>query len=259
MPKADLNPLARFSDRVEDYARYRPSYPSSLIDFLCKNAGLKAGASVADVGSGTGILTRLLLDAGARVHAVEPNDAMRAAAETEFRGRPNFVSVKGTAEKTGLPSASVSLITCAQAFHWFEPAETRTEFARILAPGGRCAIFWNTSVAHGSAFAEGYEVIKLRFRTDSGRVHHENIRALEEFDSFFGRGGWERQNFDNFQVLDRVGLRGRLLSSSYAPKSGHPAHESMLAALDELFDQCQSNGAVRMDYKTELFLGTFIR
>jgi SAM-dependent methyltransferase len=244
---------------VDDYVRYRPSYPSSLIDFLCRNAGLKAGASVADIGSGTGILTRLLLDAGARVHAVEPNDAMRAAAESELGDRPGFVSVNGTAEKTGLPSASVPLITCAQAFHWFEPVETRAEFARILAPGGRCAIIWNNSVGHGSAFAEGYEAIKSRFRTDSSRVQHESIRALEEFDSFFGRGGWENRSFDNFQVLDRIGLRGRLLSASYAPKSGHPAHESMLAALDELFDRCQSNGIVRMDYRTELFLGSFIR
>ncbi|MGD1029629.1 MAG: class I SAM-dependent methyltransferase [Opitutaceae bacterium] len=257
MPKADLNPLGRFSDRVEDYVRYRPSYPLSLVDFLRRNAGLEAGASVADVGSGTGILTRLLLDAGARVHAVEPNDAMRRAAESEFGDRSGFVSVNGTAEKTGLPSAVVSLITCAQAFHWFEPGETRVEFARILRPGGRCAIIWNNSAAHDSAFASGYEAIRSRFRTDSGRVHHENIRAMEEFDAFFGRGNWQRHSFGNFQVLDRIGLRGRMLSASYAPKPGHPAYESMIAALDELFERCQSNGTVRMDYNTELFLGAF--
>jgi SAM-dependent methyltransferase len=256
--KADLNPLGRFSDRVDDYVRFRPGYPSSLIDFLRANAGLKAGASAADVGSGTGILTRLLLDAGARVHAVEPNDAMRGAAEAEFGDNPRFISVNGTAEKTGLPAASVSLITCAQAFHWFEPAETRTEFARILAPGGRCAVIWNSSIMDGSAFAQGYELIKSKFGTDFGRVRHESVRAPAEFDSFFGRGGWQRHSFDNFQMLDRTGLRGRLLSSSYAPKPGHPAHEPMLAALDELFERCQLSGMVRMDYKTELFLGAFI-
>ena len=255
MSKAELNPLARFTDRVGDYVRYRPGYPQALIDFLRANAGLRAGVAVADIGSGTGIFTRSLLEAGARVFAVEPNDAMRGAAEAEFSGRSGFVSVRGTSEATGLGAASVALITCAQAFHWFEPAPTRAEFARILAPGGRCAIVWNTQIWRGSRFGEGYEEIKARFGTDFGRIRHENVRGAAMFDSFFGPGGWVRHSFEYCQVLDREGLKGRMLSSSYAPKKGDPAHEPMLAALDQLFDRCQTGGTVRMEYETELFLG----
>src|ERR1017187_8835274 len=149
---SDLDPLRRFSDRVEDYVRYRPGYPAGLIRALRSKAGLAQTSVVADVGSGTGIFTRLLLDEGARVFAVEPNDTMRGAAEAELRSRANFVSVKGTAEATGLEDHSVSLVTCAQAFHWFDPAGTRREFRRILAAGGWCALIWNTAIAGGSDF-----------------------------------------------------------------------------------------------------------
>jgi SAM-dependent methyltransferase len=250
----DLNPLSRFSSRVGDYVRYRPSYPGRLIEFLQDQAGLDSGAPVADVGAGTGIFTRLLLETGAQVWSVEPNDAMRAAAEAEFQGRPGFVSLKGTAEATGLADASVRLVTCAQAFHWFDPAGARREFRRILVPEGQCALIWNTAVRHGE-FAEGYEDLKAKFGTDFQQIRHENIKAPERFGPFFGAGGWKRHVFDNFQVLDWEGLQGRLMSSSYAPPSGHPGHAPMLAALRALFERCQRSGAVKMVYETELYLG----
>ena len=187
--------------------------------------------------------------------AVEPNDAMRGAAEAELRGDPNFVSVKGTAEATGLRDHSVSLVTCAQAFHWFDAAKARREFVRILAPGGSCALVCNTAVVDASDFAAGYERIKEEFGTDFTRVRHETLEKAGRFDAFFGAGRWERRVFANSQTLDFAGLRGRLLSSSYAPRQGHPRHPAMLAALRELFDRCQQGGAVRMEYETELFLG----
>ncbi len=254
MAEADLNPLGRFTDRVRDYVLYRPGYPASLMDFLRKEAGLGEGTAVADVGAGTGIFTRLLLQAGARVFAVEPNDGMRAAAEAEFRGDPRFVSLKGTAEATGVAEASVALVTCAQAFHWFDPVNTGREFRRILAPGGHCALIWNTSVRRGD-FAEGYEEIKARFGTDFERIRHENIDAPERFGPFFGPGGWTRHVFANFQVLDWESLKGRLMSSSYAPPPGHPGHDPMIAALRTLYEHCQREGSVRMEYETELYFG----
>ena len=250
-----LNPLLRFSDRVGDYVLYRPGYPADLIRFLRERAGLVPACAVADVGSGSGIFTRLLLQAGARVFAVEPNDAMRAAAESALRGEPDFASVKGTAEATGLADRSVSLVTCAQAFHWFDAARARGEFVRILAPGGWCALVWNTALVDASDFAAGYEKIKEEFGTDFTRVRHETLGKAGRFETFFGAGRWERRVFANSQTLDFAGLRGRLLSSSYAPREGHPRHPAMLVALRELFDRCQQGGCVRMDYETELFLG----
>jgi SAM-dependent methyltransferase len=252
---ASLDPLRRFSDRVEDYVRYRPGYPEAVIGLLRERVGLSQAAAVADVGSGTGIFTRMLLAAGATVFAVEPNDAMRAAAEAESSGRRGFRSVKGSAEATGLADGAVALVTCAQAFHWFEPAAARREFMRILVPGGWCALIWNTAIVDASEFAGGYERIKEEFGTDFRHVRREYIETSGRFDAFYGPGNWEKREFANLQSLDYRGLKGRLLSSSYAPKEGHPRHAAMIAALGSLFDRCQKDGAVRMDYRTEVFLG----
>lgn len=226
-----------------------------MIEFLAARAGLTERSAVADVGSGTGIFTRLLLDAGARVFAVEPNDAMRGAAESEFRALANFTSMKGTAEATGLDDRCVSLVTCAQAFHWFDHAAARREFMRVLAAGGWCALVWNTAIVEGDDFAVGYERIKEEFGTDFRSVRHENIEKTGGFAAFFGAGGWTKEVFANSQTLGLEGLRGRLLSSSYAPKEGHPRHGAMVAAMEELFARCQRDGVVRMDYGTEVFLG----
>jgi len=250
-----LDPLGRFSDRVGDYVRYRPSYPAAAIAFLGSRIGLSGASTVADVGSGTGIFTGLLLATGAHVLAVEPNDAMRSAAEVQFAGRRNFTSVRGAAEATGLADRSVSLVTCAQAFHWFDVAAARREFSRILSPGGWCALVWNTSVIGKSEFAVGYERIKEEFGTDFRTIRLEAFEREGRFDAFFGPGKWEKETFANFQSLDLAGLRGRLLSSSYAPKAGQPGHEGMMTALDQLFERCQKDGAVRMDYDTEVFFG----
>jgi SAM-dependent methyltransferase len=249
------DPLRRFSDRVDDYVRHRPSYPRGVIALLREQAGLGEASVVADIGSGTGIFTRLLLGAGARVWAVEPNDAMRQAAEAEFRDRAAFTSIRGTAEATGLPERSVSLVTCAQAFHWFDAAAARREFMRILEPGGRCALIWNTPLATGTEFAIGYERIKQEFGTDFKRVRHENIEKTGRFPAFFGGGAWHKTCLENSQTLDLEGLKGRLLSSSYAPNLGHPRYGAMIEALEGLFQRCQQEGVVRMDYATEVFLG----
>ncbi len=252
-----LDPLNRFSDRVDNYVRYRPTYPAEAIHYLGANVGLSEESVVADVGAGTGIFTRLLLETGARVFAVEPNDAMRGAADAALRHHANFQSVQGTAEATGLPDASVSLITCAQAFHWFRLEETRREFRRILRPGGWCAVIWNTPVVDGSEFAIGYEQIKEKFGTDFEQVKQVNVDSAGRFDVFFGPGKWQRQEFGNLQTLDLDGLKGRMLSSSYAPTEGHPRFGAMLAALEALFHRCQRDNTVQMDYKTEVFSGRF--
>jgi SAM-dependent methyltransferase len=174
-----------------------------------------------------------------------------------FGGRPDFISLKGTAESTGLRDRSVSLITCAQAFHWFDPLRAAAEFRRILSPGGSCAIVWNTALPEASEFAIGYERIKVRFGTDFGRIRHESIQTPARFDGFFGPGNWRKRSFPNHQVLDFEGLSGRLRSSSYAPKEGDPRHGPMMSALRDLFDHCQRSGLVRMDYETEVYLGRF--
>ena len=252
--KSHLNTTSRFSDRVEDYVRYRPDYPPALLAWLQDEQGVDRHWHVADVGAGTGISSRMFLDAGYRVTAVEPNGPMRAAAEQWLRDFPAFDAVDGTADATGLADASVDLVTVAQAFHWFDEEATRREFARILRPGGLAAIWWNTRRLGGTPFLEGYEALLLEYGTDyvsvSGR-YADDAQMREWFGSGY-RGG---ASFEHTQRLDFESLRGRLMSSSYAPKPGHPQHEPMLRALRELFDRCARNGSIGFDYDTRVFAG----
>jgi len=252
MPASDAT--TRFSNRVADYVRYRPSYPDDLIATLAADAGLRADSTVADVGSGTGISADLLLRFGCTVYGVEPNAEMRAAAESQFRNQPRFHSCDATAEATSLPAASVDLVTAGQAFHWFDIPRTRAEFIRILRPGGYVALFWNSRRTDSTPFLKGYEALLHDFATDYEQINHTNIDAAV-LSQFFGNSPFETRSFPNFQEFDYQGLQGRLLSSSYAPAVGHPRHEPMLLALQRLFREHESNGKVRFDYDTELYFG----
>lgn len=244
------DPTRRFSDRVADYVRYRPGYPEEVVEALAREAGLAPGSAVADVGSGTGISAALFLRFGCTVFGVEPNREMRLAAERQLASFPRFRSVDGTAEATGLPDASVDLVVAAQAFHWFHPEPTRREFARVLRPGGRVALLWNTRLTDASPFLRAYEDLLHRFGTDYGQVDHRRVdaAALREF---FG-GDFRSLSFPNEQRFDLAGAKGRLLSSSYAPPPGHPDHEPMLRELERIFAEHQEDGRVRFEYDTEL-------
>lgn len=251
---ADLHSTARFSDRVDDYVRYRPDYPSALLDWLQREQGVDNGWRVADVGAGTGISSKMFLDAGYRVTAVEPNAPMRAAAEYWLHGCPAFDAVDGRADATNLPDASVDLVAVAQAFHWFDEAATRREFARILRPGGLAAIWWNSRRLAGTPFLEGYELLLKTFGTDYTSVA-ERYADDARMRVWFGDGFRGAASFEHAQKLDFDALRGRLMSSSYAPQAGHPQHEPMLRALRELFDSCAEKGTVSFDYDTRIFAG----
>lgn len=254
MTRDRAEPTRRFSDRVDDYVRYRPGYPRALLDTLVAETGLGPGSVVADVGSGTGLSSRLLLAAGARVIGVEPNAAMRRAGEELLAQEPRFESVDGTAEATGLPDGAVDLVTAGQAFHWFDLPRARAELARVLRPGGRAALFWNARRTDGSEFLRGYEALLRRFGTDYRQVDHSRL-GRETFERFFA-GPYGEWAFPHAQPLDLDGLRGRLLSCSYAPAPGHPDHEPMLAELARLFERTEEQGRVRIEYDTELYLGS---
>lgn len=246
-------PESRFSDRVENYIRYRPGYPQEIIALLRAEAGLTPRSVVADIGSGTGISAELLLNEGCTVHAVEPNRDMRAAAERLLAGHAGFRSVDGRAQETTLAEGSVDLIVAAQAFHWFDTPETRAEFRRILRPGGFVVLMWNERLTDTTPFLRGYEALLLRHGTDYAAVRHENIDAAA-LARFFG-GPFATHDFPNFQEFDFAGLAGRLLSSSYAPAPGHPQHAPMMQELRVLFVACAEHGRVRFDYRTSVHCG----
>lgn len=248
------HPTERFGDRVDDYRRYRPGYPPALTRWLLDEAGLAPGDVVADIGSGTGLLSRDLLAAGLQVKAVEPNAAMRAAAEAELGSFAGFTSVAGTAEVTGLQAASVRLLAAAQAFHWFVPLKARAEAQRLLAPGGAAALIWNLRRLDG-AFAIAYEDLLMRRCPDyaAGQPHQASIG---EIGAFFGDAEIREARFDYVQQFDFDGLKGRLLSSSYTPKADDPAREPLLAELRTIFDAHQQDDSVAFEYDCRAYLAT---
>ena len=244
----------RFSTRAENYARYRPSYPEQVLDVLREECGLSPDSIIADVGSGTGILSELFLRNGNTVYAVEPNREMREAAERLLSHYDRFHSVDGTAEHTGLPYRSVQFVTAGQAFHWFDPDKARAEFARILERGGWCVLVWNDRRTGSTPFLREYEELIRRNAPEYERVTHKQL-GEDDMARLFGPGGYRSVSFPNHQVFDFEGLRGRLLSSSYAPEPGQPGHDAMMARLREIFDAHRQDGKVTFEYDTQMFYG----
>jgi SAM-dependent methyltransferase len=246
------NSTTRFSDRVEDYVKYRPHYPEVILSYLRDHYGFGPGWVVADIGSGTGISTELFLRFGNKVFAVEPNREMRLKAEELLAGYPDFVSVDGTAEATGLADSSVDLIVAGQAFHWFDPAGTRTEFVRIARRVAAAALIWNERLIL-SDFEQEYEELILEYAGDYKTINHKNITD-KQIGDFFRPQTFQLRVFENEQRFDFDGLKGRLLSSSYIPKEG-ATYVVMLVALKALFDRHALDGQVRVGYETKVYTG----
>jgi len=248
------NSTSRFSDRVNNYVKYRPGYPPEVISYLEKECRLSVGSVVADVGSGTGIFTKLLLEKGYTVYAVEPNEPMRQAADEQLGNYPGYHSTNGTAGATGLPPKTTDLIVCAQAFHWFNTPGTKVEFKRILKPGGHVALIWNNRDVEADAFATAYELLLQQQSGDYERVNHQNLSETD-FVNFYRDGKYSLVKFHNQQVFDFEELAGRAFSSSYVPAEETEAGQHFKTSLQELFDCYNRHGKVVFRYQTEVYLG----
>lgn len=281
------NSTTRFSDRVEDYVKYRPHYPVAILSYLRDEYSFSPRWVVADIGSGTGISAELFLRNGNKVIAVEPNRAMRLKAEELLSGYPGFVSVEGTAEATGLegeedvaagvPGGSgIDLIVAGQAFHWFDAVKARAEFSRIArpgadrlrrraespgadrlrrraeSPGATVLLMWNERLIL-SDFEREYEDLILQYAGDYKTINHKNITD-EQIGDFFRPQSFVLRSFENEQLFDLAGLTGRLLSSSYIPKGG-PGYDAMMAELAALFGRHAAGGQVRVRYETKVYTG----
>jgi SAM-dependent methyltransferase len=249
------DPTARFSDRVDSYVRARPGYPPEVLDIVERETGLTGPSTVVDVGSGTGIFTRMLLERGYTVYAVEPNEPMRRAAEATLSTYAGFHSVDGRAEHTTLADAAVDLVSTAQAFHWFDRERARTEWIRILRPPRWAVLLWNDRLSEGSAFGRAYE----EFLQEWGGAEYQKVRwswaVGGSIQSFFESTGPKEHAIPNHQALDLSGLEGRLLSSSYLPGPDDPRRDAMLAAARALFEQHQTEGTVTFEYETRIYVG----
>lgn len=247
------DPTERFSARADVYARARPSYPRATISLLQEHHHLKRDSVVADIGSGTGIFTKLLLADAARVYAVEPNNDMRAEAEKALAGNPSFVSVAGRAEATTLQAESIDLLVAAQAFHWFDVEKAAIEHRRILHPSSHAALVWNDRDLDGTPFLRDFEAILVE-HCPSYPMLQGKANTPEKFDAYFGKGSWTKHTAQNEQSLDRELLVARVMSSSYAPREG-AAHDALIRALEQSFDRHAEDGVVRLTYTVAVIGG----
>jgi SAM-dependent methyltransferase len=243
----------RFSNRVEDYVKYRPDYPAEIINYLRQQYGLTPDKVIADVGAGTGISSALFLKAGYRVFAVEPNKEMREKAISllsRFRG---FKAVDGTAENTNLKAESIDAIIAGQAFHWFDAGKARMEFKKKLKENGIVVLMWNERQTE-SAFETGYDQLIVKHGKDYVQVDHRNISAAH-IAAFFDPELFTLETFQNKQIFDFNGLKGRLLSSSYMPAKGEEGFDEMIKDLEELFKQYEENNLIKINYVTKVYAG----
>ena len=245
--------VERFSSRINDYIKYRPGYPTEIVELLKSECNLTPNSLIADVGSGTGKLTELFLANGNVVFGVDPNAGMRAAAEQILGRFPNFKSIDGNADSTGLESSSVDFITAGQAFHWFDPDNFKLEATRILKADGWVILIWNARKLVSTPFLEDYEHLLLTLGTDYQEVRHEKAEDL--IPQFFAPRAFKVAVFPNAQVFDFEGLKGRLRSSSYTPGPGHPGFEPMIEEVRNVFDRHQTDGNVIFEYDTKVFYG----
>jgi len=247
------NATSRFSDRVENYVLYRPGYPVEALQELKAQCGLAPSHVVADIASGTGIWTRMLLENGNQVFGVEPNAEMREAGERLLGEFAKFTSVVGTAEATTLVDHSVDFVTAAQAAHWFDRERARHEFVRILKPGGWVVLLWNERLTDSTSFLRDYEQLLLTYATDYQDIRHEHTTSA--INEFFDPMPFRERTFAMRQEFDYAGVEGRLLSSSYAPGPDHPRHAPMLRELRRVFDANAVEGRAGFEYKTRLYFG----
>jgi len=247
------NSTTRFSNRVEDYVKYRPGYPDGIVKFLHDTYGLTQDKLIADIGAGTGISTELFLKKGYRVIAIEPNLEMREKAIELIGSYHGFIPQNGTAENTGVKSSIVNAVIAGQAFHWFDAEKTRTEFKRILKPNGIVALIWNERKTT-SAFEQEYDQLIIKHGNDYVKVDHRNIDT-EHIAAFFNPEPVHLEVFSNKQVFDFEGLKGRLLSSSYMPTREDIGSQPMIDDLQALFDKYQQDGVIVINYDTKVYSG----
>lgn len=245
----------RFTGRASFYSTSRPNYPRRILDLLRSEIDFDETYTIADIGSGTGLLSQLFLENGNRVLAVEPNDEMRGLAEKSLSRFPRFLSVRGTAEQTGLERASVDLVVIGQALHWFDPEASSREFARILKTNSQVCIAYNDRNNEDS-FMKDYDQIVRRYARNRASVPSIDDAYLPRF---FKNGKYSKFSLPNEQLLDLEGLLGRMTSASYMPSPSDQDHFALLREnVARLFKTHEKLGKVRMLYDTTVLLGKIL-
>lgn len=245
--------IKRFTGRAQDYTLGRPYYPEALLDHLYQELGLSERSVIADIGAGTGKFTRLLLERGSTVYAVEPNEDMREVAVRELSSYETFRPVAGTDVASCLPEQSVELVTVAQAFHWFDGESFRRECQRILKPGGKVALIWNMRhllSPENEAVLKVYQRYCADFHGFNGGIQKDDVRIRRFF-----RDEYQTMTVHNPLIYDKEKFIRRSLSSSYSLKADDEQYESYLSALEAVFDQYAVAGKLMVTNETVMYVG----
>ncbi|MCX9157293.1 class I SAM-dependent methyltransferase [Niveibacterium sp. 24ML] len=247
MSRAETRGL--FTEKVRDYIVGRPGYPDALVARLAERVGARAGQHLADIGCGTGLLAQTFLQHGYTVTGIEPNNAMREAGAQLLAVLPSFQMFSGTAEQTGLPDASVDGIVVGTAFHWFDQAPTRAEFARILRPGGWVALVGNERDVVSGADAALASLL-AQFRSDA----HEQMRALEACApaGFLGAGALHFE-LGHRLSLDQAAFSALVFSRSYMPRPNSARRAEAEAAIETAFARYAAGGRYTLNYRATVF------
>jgi len=246
------NNVASFTGRVEEYAKYRPGYPEQIISLLENKMEFDESKDVADVGCGTGRLSRLFLTNGNLVFGVEPNEEMRLMSEKLLSKFINFVSVDGTAEVTKLATSSVDIVSVGQAFHWFDLKKTKKEFKRVLRKDGHVVIVWNERTNSSQVMKAVNKILK-----SLNQEHEEAEKNLVDkklLSAFFGVAKVGSCTIPNYQMLDLAGLKGRIQSISYVPESGNE-NKKIMDEIKDVFEKYNNGGMVKIEYTTRVYYG----
>lgn len=245
------NNTGKFSGKAKNYSAGRPSYAKAFIDMLYAEQSFSASSEIADIGCGTGIFAKQLLERGSIVYGVELNGDMRLQAENYLAGFDNFRLVNGIAENTTLPDCSVDFITVAQAFHWFNVEPFKAESKRILRSCGKVFLIWNsrdTRAEVNKLCGKIFSKFCKNFKGFSGGIKKDDERISEFFN-----GKYCYAEFDNPLLYDREKFIRRSLSSSYSLTEKDKNFSEYLSKLNELFDKNSTNGVLTIPNKTEVY------
>ena len=245
--------LSAFSSKVADYAASRPDYPTALFDTLRAYCPPGPEVTVADIGAGTGLLTRGLLKVGYRVVAVEPNPTMRAAAESELGRIDGYRSVEGSAESIPLKAAAGDLVTAAQAFHWFDVDRAREEFLRVLTPLGQVALVSNDRV-----LADPLNAALDELSSEFGGAKRAAMLAHEdrsEVPRFFGSATPSEYFWPHEQSLGEEAMLSLVFSRSYIPDRNTRDGDQLAERVRALFSRFAESGRVVVRYRTVAIIG----
>lgn len=245
----------RFSSKTDDYAKGRPDFPKEIIDFLYEHKVIDEKSIIADIGSGTGRFTKLLLERDHHVYGVEPNDEMRSKAEELLSKFNNFTSISGNAESTTLPNNSLDLITVAQAFHWFDKEKCLVEFKRILKDNGKVFIIWDDLINDYNDFSKEFRNLSNRFRKVAPETNGKRVSRDETIAELFKDKKHISNYFDHelYQNFERV--KAGALSASFAPKADEDNYEEFISELERVFNKYAENGEVCTGFRVTCCLG----